>query len=187
MLGVVVLMALQLPTHAAAPEPVCDGSESKLTASPDKRFTASVQEQVCSASSGRGAVAGITVILLPADAPQQTGRVAMTAVPRSHDEWPRVVWRSATALEVWVPNLAHVVEVKPGFRDVTVTLKYCGDNPEDRARVAQYQTDFERWKKDTTAWVERRKADPEQAGARPVRPEEPRLPRGVCTAADLPG
>jgi hypothetical protein len=179
-----LLCLAPLVSNAAALED-CDQSESKRTPSPDGRLTASVQEQVCAA--GNRAVAGITVIVAPPDAPTDGVSVAMTAVPRSRDEWPRVVWRGNDALEVWVPNLAHVVDVKPAYRDVKVTLKYCGDNPDHRARVANYQVAIKQWMQDVTAWVERRKQDPEGAGPRPARPEEPRLPKGVCTAAETGG
>jgi hypothetical protein len=168
---------------AQAAERVCDASESKITRSPDGRWTASVQEQVC--SSERGAVAGITVILARPDAPQVSGRVVTTAVPRSRDEWPLVVWRGPESLEVWVPNLANVVETKPGFEGVAVALKYCNDNPADRERVAGYQDALKSWMKETTAWAARRKQDPQQAGPRPVRPEEPRVPSGRCDPASL--
>jgi hypothetical protein len=174
-----------LPAAAhAAEERVCDRSESRLTPSPDGSWTASVQEEVC--STERGAAAAITVVLVPRDAPQETGRVVATAVPASRDDWARVVWRSAGALEVWVPNLAHVVEVKPAYCDVQVTLKYCGDNPQDRARVAGYQDALKAWMRETTAWVERRKQDAATAGPRPTRPEEPRAPMGRCNSADFP-
>jgi hypothetical protein len=183
LLALLLAGLLQSLPAVAAEERVCDQSESKLTASPDGSWTASIQEEVC--SSGRGAVAGITVVLFPRGAAQDRGRVVMTAVPRSRDEWPLAIWRGNTALEVWVPNLAHVVEQKPAFRDVQVTLKYCGDNPEDRARVAGYQEALKAWMRETTAWAERRKQDPQGAGPRPQRPEEPRAPVGRCDRADF--
>jgi hypothetical protein len=37
------------------------------------------------------------------------------------------------------------------------------------------------WQKDVGAWVKRRKEDEASAGARPPRPEEPKLPPGRCT------
>ncbi len=72
-----VLAPLQV---AAADAPVCDHSAATLYASPDGRWTASVQEEVC--STGKGAAAGVFVSLAPAGAPDRAVRVLNVAVPR---------------------------------------------------------------------------------------------------------
>lgn len=181
------LLVALLPLQASSAERVCDKSESKLYPGPGGRWTVSVQEEVCSTDKG-GAAAGITVAVGPPADPLSGGRVVITAVPRSrdHGEWPRPVWRDAKTLEVFVPNMANVLEVKPAYEGIDVKLTYCKDRPEDRALVADYQTAFKQWMRDTTAWVERRKQDAASAGARPTRPQEPRVPVGRCDAADLP-
>lgn len=181
--SLVALALFAAPLGAHAAEQVCDASESKITASPEGKWTAQVQERVC--STDRGAAAAITVEVVPKDAPDKAQRIAATAVPRSRDEWPRAIWRSETLLEVWVPNLAHVLEVKPGHEDVRVELKYCADDPEARQRVAQYQRDLKRWMEEVSAWAQERKRDPEGVGPRPKRPEEPRVPRRPCRDSDI--
>lgn len=163
----------------------CDRSESRVQKSPDGRYLASVQEEVC--SFGDQAGAAITVVLAPADSPDQGRRVAATAVPRSRDLWARTRWVNGRTLEVWVPNLANVLEIEPAWRDVSISLKYCADNPEHRRQVAEYAETFERYKKEASAWSERRKRDPASAGPAPRRPEQPRLPQGACDPADFPG
>lgn len=177
-------LALLAPPRAGAAEPTdCDRSGSKITASPDGRLQASVQEEVC--SFGKHAGAAITVVVSPPGAPEKAERAASIAVPGSREEWPVALWRGPKELQVWVPNLAHVLEVEPAVGDVAVSLHYCDDNPGDRQRVADYRTAFEQWKRDTTAWVQKRKADPASAGPRPERPQEPRVPVGRCDAGAL--
>ena len=174
-----LLLVATLPMSAAAAEPTdCDRSESRLTPSPDGRVTASVQEQVCAV--GKRAAAAITVLLIDARDPATSTRVASTAVPRSRDEWPRAVWRDATTLEVWVPNLTEMLTLESSAQGVRVELKRCNDDPAAREQVAGYKQSFEQWKRDTTAWVERRKQDPTSAGPRPERPREPAVPIGRC-------
>lgn len=178
-LAVLVATAL-LPALAGAAERVCEQSETTVTKSPDGRLAASVQHQVCATASG-GVAAGVTVFIGEAAAPLQGSRVLMLAVPRSREEWPRAVWQGNKALSLWVPNLAKVLETRPAADDVTVTLKYCGDDAEARARVAGYQQEAQQWMQAVTRWSELRKQDAAAAGPRPVRPEEPRLTARACT------
>jgi hypothetical protein len=107
-------------------------------------------------------------------------RVTMT-VPRSRDDWPRVRWLSASAMEIRVPNLAEVTPPIAEYGGVQIALAYCGDNPEDRARLLAYKEGVKQWQKDVSAWVKRRNEDAAAAGPRPPRPEEPRLPPGRCS------
>jgi hypothetical protein len=120
-----------------------------------------------------------------AAAPLQGTRVVAIAVPRTRDEWPKVVWRSESALEVWVPNLAQVLETRPAPAGLTMALKYCGDDPAARAAVAQYDRDLQAWKDATTRWAQARRKDAAAAGERPVRPEEPRVVRRACSDAEI--
>ncbi len=53
-----------------------------------------------------------------------------------------------------------------------VQLKYCGDNPAERAQVAEYQAAVKQWMKDTTEWAQKRKADPAFSEPRPKRTAE---------------
>jgi hypothetical protein len=180
-----VLLALALPPGlAVAADRACDQSDPAVTSSPDGRWAASVQHQVCETDAG-GAAAAITVFIGEPGAALQGGRVLATAVPRSHAEWPRVVWRSESQLEVWVPNLAQILEASTGYRGVAVTLKYCRDDPDARARVAQHQVDMQRWMEAVTRWVEVRDSDPQAAGPRPQRPEEPLTQPRPCSDADI--
>ncbi len=157
----------------------CDRSESRRTPSPDGQWIASVQEEVC--AGARGAAAGITVVVSSATDESRAQRVFITAVPRSRDDWARVRWEGNSLLQIRVPNLAEIAEApKPEFAGIRIELQYCGDNPDDRAKVAQYKLDVKQWQRDVTAWVQRRKQDPDAAGPRPPRPEEPRLPPGRC-------
>jgi hypothetical protein len=167
-----------------AEEPVCDGSAATVTASPHGKLLASVQERVC--TTEKGAAANVQVTLAPKDSPDDRILVVATAVPRTREEWPKAVWRNETLLEVWVPNLAHVVEVKPSFADVQVVLKYCGDDPAARASLVQYQVDLKKWMEQVTRWTQLRKIDAEAAGPRPPRPEEPRVSNQLCRAGDIP-
>jgi hypothetical protein len=170
----------------AAAEPVCEQSEATITSAPGGRLEASVLHRVCETSTG-GAAAAVTVYVGASGAALQGERVVAIAVPRSRDEWPRAVWRGDSLLEVWVPNLAQVLEVRPAFRDVQVRLKYCADDPEERERIARHKTDLQEWMAAVTRWNEARKSDPANAGSRPPRPEEPRLAPRACRDADIPG
>src|SRR5262249_51022619 len=107
-------------------------------------------------------------------------RVFSMRVPRSRDEWPRVVWKSATAMQVWVPNLAEISLHVADVEGVHVELKYCGDNPEERARREENQAALKEWMQDTTAWVQQKKRDPTFDAPRPKRPEEPVLAESTC-------
>jgi len=169
--GLALLMVSAASQWVAAAD--CDHSGAKTTPSPDGHWVAIVQEEVC--ATDKGAAAGVNVDLAPADDPSHKRRVFSMAVPRSRDEWPRIIWRSATSMEVWVPNLAEVGAQVAEPEGVHIDLKYCGDNPQERAQRAQYQAALKQWMKDTTAWVQQKKADPNATAPRPKRPEEPVL------------
>ena len=83
-------------------------------------------------------------------------------------------------MEIRVPNLSEATAPTPEFEGIRITLAYCGDNPEDRERLAAYKAAVKQWQKDVSAWAGRRKQDAEAAGPRPPRPEEPRLAPGRC-------
>ena len=150
----VALAACGGAAFAGAAERVCEQSESIVTPSPRGGHAASVQHQVC--DTGAGVSAAITVYVGDAAAPLKGGRVVSVAVPRSRGEWPIARWRDARSLEVWVPNLATVLETQSAYGDVSVTLKYCGDDPEARQRVAQHEVDMQRWMEAVTQGAERR-------------------------------
>jgi hypothetical protein len=80
-----------------------------------------------------------------------------------------------------VPNLSEPSPPKPEFEGIRISLAYCGDNPQDRASAAAYKAAVQQWQKDVSAWAQKRKQDPDAAGPRPPRPEEPRLAPGLCT------
>lgn len=172
------LLLLVMLTSARAWGAECDHSGAKTTPSPDGRWIATVQEEVC--ATDKGAAAGVNVDLSPADDPAHKSRVFIMRVPRSRDEWPRVIWKSATSMEVWVPNLAEIGAHVADAEGVHIELKFCGDNPAERAQRAEYQAALKQWMKDTTAWVQQKKADPSAAAPRPKRPEEPRLTPSTC-------
>lgn len=174
-----LMLALLAPLAHGAEETVCERSGSITTPSPDGSWTASVQEVACASAAGAGA--GITVELHSGKSPSKVQRVFTITVPRSRDDWPRVRWLSATALEIRVPNLAEVSPPLTEYEGVQISLAYCGDNPEDRARLAAYKEGVKQWQKDVSAWVKRRREDEAAAGPRPPRPEEPKLPTGRCT------
>lgn len=178
----ILLLAIALPAWSA--ERVCEQSESTVSAAPAGGLAASVQHQVCETSGG-GVAAAVTVFVGEAAAPLNGKRVAAFAVPRSREEWPRVVWRNEKSLEVWVPNLAQVLDVAAAAGDVSVTLRYCGDDPDARARVAQYQLDLQQWMADVTRWNELRQGDAGAAGPRPARPQEPKATSRPCRDQDL--
>lgn len=168
-----------LPAFVQAADPECDMSGSKTTPSPDGRWIASVQEEVCATSSG-GAAAGITVVLVRADDPGHRQRVFIMPVPRSREDWPRVRWLAATAVELRVPNLSEPSPPLAEHEGIRISLAYCGDNPDDREKQAAYKAAVKQWQKDVSAWAARRKQDPATAGERPPRPEEPSLRPGRC-------
>ena len=96
------------------------------------------------------------------------------------------MWRSESLLEVWIPNFAQVLESRPVQDGVSIALKYCGDDPAARARVQQHQVDLQQWMAAVSRWAEARKRDPQGAGERPPRPEEPRVTNRACRDADIP-
>ena len=83
-------------------------------------------------------------------------------------------------------DFAQVLDAGSAYRDVTVALRYCGDDPDGRALVAQHQLDLQEWMKAVSRWNELRKSDPEAAGARPARPAEPRVEIRACRDSDIP-
>ncbi|MEN9706232.1 MAG: hypothetical protein RLZZ393_2111 [Pseudomonadota bacterium] len=177
------LSALALAAFATASQATeieCDRSGSKTTPSPDGRWTASVQEEVCTTISG-GAAAGITVVLISTDDEKRRKRVFLMPVPRSREDWPRIRWQGPSVLEVRVPNLSEPGPPEPAFEGIRISLAFCGDNPGDRQALADYKAAVKQWQKEMGAWVARRKQDESSAGPRPPRPEEPALPSGRCT------
>jgi hypothetical protein len=175
-----VLLLLTCTSGALnAAESLCDRSGSKTTPSPDGRWIASVQEEVCDTPGG--AAAGITVVLASAQDPAISRRVFIMPVPRSRDDWPRVRWQDSNAVELRVANLSEAPAPEPTFEGIRISLAYCGDNPGDRARLVAWKAAVLQWQKDVTAWAERRRQDAGAAGPRPPRPEEPSLTPGRCT------
>jgi hypothetical protein len=138
-----------------------------------------VQEEVCDA--GGAAAAGVVVELATAADPDHPQRIFSMSVPRSRDQWPKVLWKSASELELWVPNRAAIGMQKAQSQGIQIQLKYCGDNPAERAQVAGFQAAFKQWMRDTTAWVERKKRDPTLSEPRPKRPVEPAYSPDTCT------
>lgn len=178
------LALLTAAAHVPAAERACDQSESRVTVAPGGARAASVQHQVCETDTG-GVAAAITVFVGDVGVPLQGARVAAIGVPRSHEEWPRPVWRSATQLEVWVPNFARVLETRGQWQEVGITLRYCHDDPAARAAVARHEADLKDWMQAVSRWAEARKKDPAGAGPRPERPSEPRVAHRPCTEADI--
>jgi len=166
------------PATLNAAEPECDRSGSKSTPSPDGQWIANVQEEVCATATG--AAAGITVVLASASDPARSKRVFIMPVPRSREDWPRIRWSGAGAMEVRVPNLSEPTPLESQFEGIRISMAYCGDNPEDRARVAAYKAAIKQWQADVSAWAARRKQDA-TAGPRPPQPEEPVVAPGRCT------
>ncbi len=182
--SILLFATLLAPALAGAAGRTCEQSASTVSTSPAGGLAASVQHQVCETAGG-GVAAAVTVFVGEAAAPLEGTRVAAIAVPRAREEWPRVVWRGEAALEVWVPNLAQVLETLPAAGDVAVTLKYCGDDPDARARVAQHKQDLQQWMAAVTRWNELRQVDAAAAGPRPPRPVEPKVANRPCRDSDL--
>lgn len=167
------------PVVLVAAEAECDRSDSRSTPSPDGQWVANVQEEVCATAAG-GAAAGITVVLASTQDPSLSKRVFIMPVPRSRDDWPRIRWQGPTTMQVRVANLSDAAPPEPEFAGVRITLAYCDDNPDDRARLAAYKAAVKQWQKDVSAWAQKRKQDPQAAGPVPPRPEEPSLNPGRC-------
>ena len=172
------LLAACLAPAANAAEPECERSGSKTTPSPDGRWIANVQEEVCATATG--AAAGITVVLVSTAEPAHSKRVFIMPVPKSRDDWPRIRWQGPDAMEVRVPNLSEPSAPEPQFEGVRISLTYCGDNPADRAQMAAWKAAVKQWQVEVSAWAQRRKLDAATAGPRPTRPEEPALAPGRC-------
>jgi hypothetical protein len=179
MIRLASILVLLLPMAAwAAESHDCEHSGEKKFESPDGRWVATVQEEVCAV--GERAAAGVMVDLALAADASHAKRVFNMRVPRSRDLWPRVIWKSPAAMEIWAPNRAEIMAQTSQFDGVQIQLQYCGDNPAERAQVAQYQMAFKQWMKDTTEWVEKRKQDPNFAEPRPKRPVEPTYSSDSC-------
>lgn len=172
------------PLLSPAADRVCDQSDPNVTRSASGSWEASVQHQVCETASGRAAAA-VTVFVGKPGSALEGRRVVAIAVPRTREEWPVAVWRDDARLEVWVPNFANVLESTLDAPGVNVTLRYCRDDSEARARVARYQDELAQWMAAVTQWSQLRKSDPQAAGTRPARPQEPKAPSQPCTVADI--
>jgi hypothetical protein len=173
-----ILLVLTPACGGAAELTDCEHSGASSAESPDKRWVATVQEEVCDA--GGVAAAGVVVDLATSADVTHSQRIFSMAVRRSRDEWPKVLWKSATRLELWVPNRAAIGMQKTESQGIQIELKYCGDNPQERAQLAQFQSAFKQWMSDTTAWVQRRKLDPSLSEPKPKRPVEPRFSPDSC-------
>jgi hypothetical protein len=178
-LSMMALLIALLPAAGNAAERFCDQSETTATPSPNGDWVANVQHEVC--DTGNGAAAGITVVVASVKEPARSKRVFIMPVPRSRDDWPRVRWQGSQAVELRVANLSEAPAPTPEFEGIRISLSYCNDNPADRARMAAYKSAVLAWQSDVTAWAEKRKQNPDGAGPRPARPEEPRLSPGRCT------
>jgi hypothetical protein len=178
-LSTMALLITLLPAAGNSAERICDQSETTATPSPNGEWVANVQHEVCDTATG--AAAGITVVLASMKDPGLSKRVFMMPVPRSRDDWPRVRWQGSNAVELHVANLSEAPAPEPQFGGVRIALVFCNDNPGDRAQLVAYKAAVLAWQKEVTTWAEKRKQDPDAAGARPARPEEPRLSPGRCT------
>ncbi len=85
----------------------CEHAGTKTYESPDERWVATVQEEVCAIGNRTGA--GIMVDLALASDASHAKRVFNMRVPRSRDQWPRVIWKSPTTMELWAPNRAEIL------------------------------------------------------------------------------
>lgn len=177
--ALILFLAPAFVPMAHAAEYICDRSGSKTTPSPDGKWVANVQEEVCDTPTG--AAAGITVVLALAADPEHGRRVLIMPVPRSRDDWPRVRWQAPDAVELRVANLSEAPAPEPLYEGIRISLTHCNDNPQDRASLVAYKAAVQQWQKDVTAWAARRKEDADAAGPRPPRPEEPALSPGRCT------
>lgn len=174
------------PALVSAAERVCDQSDPQVQVAPGGRLASSIQHQVCETAAG-GVAAAVTVFVGDAAKPLEGTRVLAVPVPRTREQWPRAVWRSPSTLELWVPNLTEVMESRADASGVDVKLRYCGDDPHARERVARHEADLEAWKQAVTRWAAQRRDDPQRAGPRPARPEEPRRQSRACTDEDIAG
>jgi hypothetical protein len=158
----------------------CEHSGEKAFASPDGKWIATVQEEVCAV--GTGTAAGVMVDLALASDAAHAKRVFNMRVPRSRDLWPRVIWKSPALMELWAPNRAEILAQESSFDGVQIQLRYCGDNPAERAQVAEYQAALKQWMKDTTEWAQKKKQDPSFSDPRPKRPAEPTYASDSCAS-----
>ncbi len=101
--------------------------------SPDGRWVATRAGGSCAIGTRTGA--GIMVDLALASDASHAKRVFNMRVPRTRDLWPRVIWKSPTTMELWAPNRAEIMAQESQFDGVQIQLKYCGDNPAERAQV----------------------------------------------------
>ena len=159
----------------------CEHSGEKMFPSPDGKWVATVQEEVCAV--GNGTAAGVMVDLARADDAAHAMRIFNMRVPRSRDLWPRVIWKAPTVMELWAPNRAEIMGQASSFDGVQIQLRYCGDNPAERAQVGEYQAALKQWMKDTTEWAQKKKQDPGFNEPRPERPVEPTYSSDSCADA----
>jgi hypothetical protein len=172
------ILALAPAAGWAAETRECEHGGEKTFASPDGRWVATVHEEVC--AIGNRAAAGIMVDLALAADASHAKRVFNMRVPRSRDLWPRVIWKGPTTMELWAPNRAEIMAQESQFDGVQIQLRYCGDNPAERAQLVEYQAAVKQWQKDTTEWAQKRKQDPAFSGPRPKRPVEPTYSSDSC-------
>ena len=175
-----VLLALSPVAGWAADTRDCEHAGERKVESPDGRWVATVQEEVCAIGTGTGA--GIMVDLALASDASHAKRVFNMRVPRSRDLWPRVIWKGPTTMELWAPNRAEIMAQEAQFEGVQIQLRYCGDNPAERAQVVEYQAALKQWMKDTTEWAQKRKQDPAFNEPRPKRPVEPSYSSDSCAS-----
>jgi hypothetical protein len=129
-----MLLIVQIGGRANAAAPECHGDTISMLVSPDNKWAALVQEDICSDG------AFITVLLYRVQVVRRGGKptrdndvLTFDAHGNSKDR-PQLSWLSANRLQVTTPNKSLVGLKKERYEAVDVIIKYEPDDPAERER-----------------------------------------------------
>jgi hypothetical protein len=131
----VLVTILSMPAQAQLGSLGCQREMIAMGVSPDDKWVAVVQEEVC---SGLGiASTGVTdvVQLVPRDRKPENGD-DIFAINENGDptQRPNIRWLSPTKLQITVPNTALIGLDKKSYAGIEIAIKYEPDDPAERER-----------------------------------------------------
>jgi hypothetical protein len=162
--------------------PNCEREVLQSEVSPRGDWTATSIQEVCQLGISTGASA--LVQLSSRSDPRLVQIVLAMTLPARAEENPRIVWSSPTQLGIVVDAGSRFGLRVAEYQGIQIEVSYCPDDPLFREALLQWQGAYRQWIRDSTAWSEARRRDPQSAGPKPAMPQPPvrsaRLVQGRC-------